>query len=206
MLRHDFSRSAGSPTAYCARSGCGHTGSCTSGRPNVAGKAPGIPRSAFANDLRCRNVARHPDTTRAPRGHSDNAAESRERRNVAVKIGRTVDPFRRPWTVRRGFVETTHSWHWLPAGAVAMQAAELNQLQSSYGKERTGSRRASIRALRDPGKTSDIYKERRKFNTSCICERLSELNLRTTALASDPQLWLPERLRSAGGAIVEAWA
>ncbi len=33
------------------------------------------------------------------------------------------------------------------------------------------------------------YKERKKFSTSCICERLSELNLRTTSLASEPQLW-----------------
>ena len=39
------------------------------------------------------------------------------------------------------------------------------------------------------------YSERRKFSTSCICERLSELNLRITSLASEPQLLLvdPEK-------------
>ena len=37
-----------------------------------------------------------------------------------------------------------------------------------------------------PGTNENTYKERRKFSTSCICERLSELNLRVTLLASDP--------------------
>jgi hypothetical protein len=35
-----------------------------------------------------------------------------------------------------------------------------------------------------------LYNERRKFRTSCICVRFSELNLWITALASDPQLWV----------------
>ena len=39
------------------------------------------------------------------------------------------------------------------------------------------------------------YKERRKFSKSCICDRLSELNWRTTLLASEAQRVL-ERLQS----------
>jgi hypothetical protein len=63
-------------------------------------------------------------------------------------------------------------------------------------------------ALRDPGR-NDLpnYNERRKFKTSCICDRLSELNRRITALASEPQLWLVEvrvRLLEVTQSLVEA--
>ena len=137
-------------------------------------------------------------------------AQREKRRNILDQSLRHGHDFRSLCQFGADFGRQDHRQRWLPQPAApAAGAAERRSIESSYGENGAdrGELHNSLSAIRGETQPSR-YKERRKFNTSCICERLSELNLRTTALASEPQLWLVEFRCEAGGAAVavEAWA